>query len=62
MLQITFINDGTGTNEDANYSCVIAVNNRPIAYVELRGHNRDKGWRDLVKMLCEEIYRKETLE
>ena len=47
MLVITLRNDGTGTDESANYDYEVSVNWRPIADGRIEGHNRADGWRVL---------------
>jgi len=54
MLIIKIQNDSTGTNESANYKYQVLVNQTAIESGEIRGHNRDDGWRKLVKQLVDE--------
>lgn len=46
-----FHNDGTGTEEDANYEVQVLVNRRLIATSRIEGHNRGDGWVTLVEKL-----------
>ena len=52
-LIVVLTNDGTGTNESANYRFEVWVNTRPIARGEIRGHDRRKGWAALLAQLAE---------
>lgn len=54
MLIIEIINDGTGTNEDTNYTYKVFVNTEGIAFGEVRGHNRDEGWTELLRQILDE--------
>jgi hypothetical protein len=55
MLIILIHNDGTGTNESANYTYEVRVNNdRVLAEGVIKGHNREDGWEKLVQMLLED--------
>jgi len=51
MLIIKIQNDSTGTNKSANYRYQVLVNQTVIESGEIRGHNRDDGWRKLVIQL-----------
>jgi hypothetical protein len=53
MLIIKIQNDSTGTNESSNYRYQVLINQTVIESGEIRGHNRDDGWRELVKMMIE---------
>jgi hypothetical protein len=54
MLIIKIVNDGTGTNTDANYRYQVLVNDTVIESGEVRGHDRRKGWVNLVEMLVKQ--------
>jgi hypothetical protein len=49
MLIITFHNDGSGTEEIANYDVKVFVNRQEIAKVRINGHRRADGWEELVR-------------
>lgn len=51
MLIIRVVNDGTGTNESSNYKYDVLINETVIETGEIKGHNRDFGWRDLIRTL-----------
>ena len=51
MLIIKIHNDGTGTDESANYNYSVFVNNRTIAHGRIEGHNRCDEWEELVARL-----------
>ena len=53
MLQILIHNDGTGTNEKANYVWKVDVNGIQIATGRVFGHNRSTGWRQLLRELID---------
>ena len=53
MLIITIHNDG-GTNESSNYTYVVSVNKKVICAGEVKGHNRDDGWENLLEMIVKE--------
>ena len=54
MLIIKVHNDGTGSNESANYDYGVYVNYRRIANGRIKGHNRDDGWEKLIARLLNE--------
>jgi hypothetical protein len=56
MLIVYIHNDGTGTNNSANYTYQVCVNDVVIETGEVKGHDRDKGWRKLV----EEVSKQDT--
>ena len=58
MLIIKIINDGTGTNTDANYRYQVLVNDTVIESGEIKGHDRRKGWVNLIEMLADESRKK----
>ena len=60
MLTIKIVNDGTGTNTDANYRYQVLVNDTVIESGEVKGHDRRKGWRNLVEMMVKESYQNEV--
>jgi hypothetical protein len=53
MLTVKIQNDGTGTNEDANYNYKVFVNDKEISHGRVCHHNRDNGWAELVKAVAE---------
>ena len=53
MLIIKIHNDGTGTNESANYDYGVYINERRITNGRIKGHDRYNGWQELVKKLLE---------
>lgn len=53
MLVVYIHNDGTGTDEAANYDVHARVNGRLIAAVHVTGHRRANGWRDLLRMIAD---------
>ena len=54
MLTINIHNDGTGTDEAANYRYAVIDNNVRIAHGRVTGHNSADGWRELVRRVAEE--------
>ena len=62
MLIIKIVNDATGTNTDANYRYQVLVNDTVIESGEVKGHDRRKGWRNLVKTLINRSELKEIIE
>ena len=52
MLILKIVNDTTGTNESANYRYQVLVNDTVIESGEVSGHDRRKGWQNLVEMLA----------
>ncbi len=46
-------NDGTGTDDSANYNVTVRVNERVIATRRVEGHNRADGWEELVRRIVE---------
>ena len=54
MLTIKIVNDATGTNESANYRYQVLVNDTVIESGEVKGHNRAKGWQNLVEMMVKD--------
>ena len=59
MLQIIIINDKTGTNESSNYKYSVLVNRYVIALGNIRGHNRNHGWIQLLKELIKDAEEKQ---
>lgn len=51
MLTIKILNDGTGTDESSNYRYQVLINHTVIESGEVKGHDRRKGWQNLVDML-----------
>jgi hypothetical protein len=62
MLIILIHNDGTGTNEDANYTYQVRINDGVIAVGDIRGHDRRSGWQELVKELVRKNEKTELVE
>ena len=54
MLMILIHNDGTGTNESANYTYEVRVNDSVVEKGNIKGHNRKDGWKVLVGELAKE--------
>ena len=54
MLIIKIVNDATGTNQSANYRYQVLVNDTVIESGEIKGHDRRKGWVNLVEMMVNE--------
>lgn len=54
MLAITFRNTGQ-TNNVANYTYTVYVNDEPIATGQLAGHDRSLGWEGLVQLLAAHV-------
>jgi len=54
MLHIKIINDGTGTDKEANYLYDVYINAKRIASGEILGHDRSDGWCKLVEMILEQ--------
>jgi hypothetical protein len=48
MLQITFLNDGTGDEVVGNYHWKVMINDTVLAKGVLKDHNRLTGWEGLV--------------
>ena len=55
MLQITFVNDGTGTEGFGNYNYTVNVNKEQIAHSYIEGHFRANGWEELVHCLSADL-------
>jgi hypothetical protein len=53
MLTIRLRNDGTGSNDHANYDAVVRVNERVIWQGRVEGHDRDQGWPALLRQLAD---------
>jgi hypothetical protein len=56
MLIVKIVNDGKGTNENASYIYTVFVNDQEIARGEVGGHNRDEGWKPLLKLIADNNY------
>jgi hypothetical protein len=54
MLIIKIQNDSTGTVEVGNYRYQVLINQTVIESGEVKGHDRSKGWQNLVDMLVSE--------
>jgi len=48
MLTIRFHNDGTGNEVVGHYNVTVSINRRAIYDGRVEGHNRTKGWRQLL--------------
>jgi hypothetical protein len=57
VLAITFVNDGTGTNEVANYTVRVAVNGEPLYEGRIEKHHRSDGWQELVRRFSTDVNR-----
>lgn len=53
MLIVEAHNDGTGSNDSANYNVRVKVNRDVIATLRVEGHNRDDGWRALLHQIAD---------
>ena len=53
MLIIRIHNDGTGTNESANYTYEVRVNHTVLVRGKIKRHNRNHGWRVLLQCLLD---------
>lgn len=51
MLTINIHNDGSGTEDSANYDFTVLVNSREINRGRVIGHNRTDDWKALVMRL-----------
>lgn len=51
MMIIEILNDGTGTDESANYTYKVKINRRVVAQGEIKRHNRNNGWENLLDSL-----------
>ena len=59
ILIVKIHNDGTGTEQSANYNCEILVTISPtelqlISMVRVEGHKRSDGWRKLLQSIAED--------
>jgi hypothetical protein len=50
MLILTFHNDSTGVTIQGNYNVKVYVNEKVIYEGRVEGHDRRKGWVNLVRM------------
>ena len=50
-LILIFHNDGTGTDDSANYNVSIKVNSKEISSRRIEGHRRSDGWEELVRKI-----------
>jgi len=56
VLTINILNDGTGTDDSANYTFDVLVNGRKVDGGVITGHNRKDDWRMLVNlMICQNM-------
>ena len=53
MLIILIHNDGTGTDEAANYTYEVRINERSIAGGVIKGYNRADGWATLARDIAQ---------
>ena len=51
MITIQIQNDGTGTDESANYDWRVGINFHLIARGRVEGFNRADGWRELLRLV-----------
>lgn len=51
MLILEILNDGTGTKKIGNYRYKVMVNHEVIDEGVIIGHDRENGWRNLVRMV-----------
>jgi len=58
MLVITFHNDSTGVNLQGNYNVKVYVNDKVIYSGRVEGHDRRKGWPNLVRMFIRKVHAK----
>lgn len=49
MLIVLVHNDGTGTEESANYDYEVRINHDVIAHGRIPDHNRKDGWQALLR-------------
>ena len=61
MLIILIHNDGTGTNENANYTYEVKVNERVLDCGIIKGHKRWHGWRMLLRELVDASFHSEVV-
>ena len=54
MLMVAIHNDGTGTNESANYDVDVYINEHLLTRLRVEGHNREDGWAELLRMIADE--------
>lgn len=59
MLQITFVNDGTGDLIEGNYDVVVSVNGEAIYKCRVENHNRLSGWPGLVSCLAKQVFQED---
>ena len=52
MLIVLVHNDGTGTEEIANYDYEVRINHDVIAHGQIVDHNRGDGWRALLREIA----------
>ena len=53
MLLVLVHNDGTGSEEKANYDYEVRINNEVIERGRVQGHNRKDGWRALIREIVD---------
>jgi hypothetical protein len=56
MLHLIIVNDGTGKENIGNYKVTVNINNREISAFRVKGHDRSKGWKELLRQIVEELY------
>ena len=61
MLLIKIVNDGSGDSKTGNYDYEVFVNKELIASGKVENHNREEGWRKLVRMLADQKEPKESV-
>jgi hypothetical protein len=52
VLIVVAHNDGTGSDHDANYNVEIRINDIVIASGYLMHHDRNSGWRGLLRQIA----------
>lgn len=58
MLTITFHNDSTGDVRLGNYDYIVYINEVIIAEGRVERHQRNRGWRGLLRKLLKELDKK----
>ena len=53
MLIVLVHNNGTGTQETANYDYEVRINHEVIEHGRILDHNRNDGWRALIREIAD---------
>jgi len=53
MLIVLVHNDGTGTEEIANYDYEVRINNEVLEHGHVQGHHRKDGWQALIREIAD---------